>query len=119
MFIGVYMIMVFDPQIQFNDGFYDLIHVKMPKGSVLQPEFPPLWDAEPTLWPASSMSLVVHWAITPRDGDGGWLRLEPPFFILWRRQRWVSVPVDGNSVRWYSPDAAGGGNDGHSWGPLF
>jgi N-methylhydantoinase B len=40
MFIGVYMIMVFDPQILFNDGFYDLIHVTIPKGSLLQPEFP-------------------------------------------------------------------------------
>jgi N-methylhydantoinase B len=40
MFIGVYMIMVFDPQILFNDGFYDLIHVTIPRGSLLQPEFP-------------------------------------------------------------------------------
>ena len=40
MFIGVYMIMVFDPQILFNDGFYDLIHVTMPKGSLLNPNFP-------------------------------------------------------------------------------
>ena len=40
MFIGVYMIMVFDPQILFNDGFYDLIHVTLPKGSLLHPEFP-------------------------------------------------------------------------------
>ena len=27
MFIGVYLIMVFDPQILFNDGFYPLLHV--------------------------------------------------------------------------------------------
>ena len=40
MFIGVYMIMVFDPQILFNDGFYDLIHVTLPKGSLVQPDFP-------------------------------------------------------------------------------
>ncbi|MDP6816310.1 MAG: hydantoinase B/oxoprolinase family protein, partial [Alphaproteobacteria bacterium] len=40
MFIGVYMIMVFDPQILFNDGFYDLIHVTMPDGSLLHPDFP-------------------------------------------------------------------------------
>ena len=40
MFIGVYMIMVFDPQILFNDGFYDLIHVTLPKGSLLHPDFP-------------------------------------------------------------------------------
>ena len=40
MFFGIYMIMVFDPQIMFNDGFYDLIEVKIPEGSLLKPEFP-------------------------------------------------------------------------------
>jgi N-methylhydantoinase B len=32
--------MVFDPQIMFNDGFYDLIDVKIPEGSLLKPKFP-------------------------------------------------------------------------------
>ena len=40
MFFGIYMIMVFDPQILFNDGFYDLIDVKIPEGSLLKPRFP-------------------------------------------------------------------------------
>lgn len=40
MFFGIYMIMVFDPQILFNDGFYDLIDVRIPKGSLLKPVFP-------------------------------------------------------------------------------
>ena len=40
MFAGVYMIMVFDPQILFNDGFYDLVDVRIPKRSLLKPEFP-------------------------------------------------------------------------------
>ena len=40
MFIGVYLIMVFDPQILFNDGFYPLLHVTLPEGSLLQPKFP-------------------------------------------------------------------------------
>jgi N-methylhydantoinase B len=40
MFFGIYMIMVFDPQILFNDGFYDLIDVRIPEGSLLKPEFP-------------------------------------------------------------------------------
>ena len=31
MFIGIYLIMVNDPQILFNDGFYPLLHVVMPK----------------------------------------------------------------------------------------
>jgi N-methylhydantoinase B len=40
MFFGIYMIMVFDPQILFNDGFYDLIEVRIPNGSLLKPHFP-------------------------------------------------------------------------------
>jgi N-methylhydantoinase B len=40
MFFGIYMIMVFDPQILFNDGFYDLVDVRIPEGSLLKPKFP-------------------------------------------------------------------------------
>jgi N-methylhydantoinase B len=40
MFFGIYMIMVFDPQILFNDGFYPLIDVRIPEGSLLKPRFP-------------------------------------------------------------------------------
>lgn len=40
MFFGIYMIMVFDPQILFNDGFYDLVEVRIPDGSLLKPKFP-------------------------------------------------------------------------------
>jgi N-methylhydantoinase B len=40
MFFGIYMIMVFDPAILFNDGFYDLIDVRIPEGSLLKPRYP-------------------------------------------------------------------------------
>jgi len=40
MFFGIYMIMVFDPQILFNDGFYDLVDVRIPEGTLLKPKFP-------------------------------------------------------------------------------
>jgi N-methylhydantoinase B len=40
MFCGVYMIMVFDPQIMFNDGFYDLMDVRIPAGTLLKPHAP-------------------------------------------------------------------------------
>ncbi len=40
MFFGIYMIMVFDPQILFNDGYYDLIDVRIPDCSLLKPKFP-------------------------------------------------------------------------------
>ncbi len=40
MFCGVFMIMVFDPQILFNDGFYDLMEVRIPEGTLLKPRKP-------------------------------------------------------------------------------
>ncbi len=40
MFCGVYMIMIYDPQIMFNDGFYDLMEVRIPEGTLLKPRFP-------------------------------------------------------------------------------
>jgi len=40
MFCGVFMIMVFDPQIMFNDGFYELMEVRIPEGSLLKPRHP-------------------------------------------------------------------------------
>lgn len=40
MFFGIYMIMVFDPQILFNDGFYDLVETRIPDGSLLKPTYP-------------------------------------------------------------------------------
>lgn len=40
MFAGVFMIMVFDPQIMFNDGFYDLMEVRIPEGCLLKPRHP-------------------------------------------------------------------------------
>ena len=40
MFCGAYMIVVFDPSIIFNDGFYPLIDVRIPEGSLLRPRRP-------------------------------------------------------------------------------
>ncbi|MEM1144837.1 MAG: hydantoinase B/oxoprolinase family protein [Pseudomonadota bacterium] len=40
MFFGSFTINVVDPQIVFNDGFYDLVDVRIPEGSLLKPRFP-------------------------------------------------------------------------------
>jgi N-methylhydantoinase B len=40
MFCGTFMISVFDPQILFNDGFYDLMEVRIPDGCLLKPRRP-------------------------------------------------------------------------------
>lgn len=40
MFFGSFTINLFDPQILFNDGFYDLVDVRIPPGSLLKPDYP-------------------------------------------------------------------------------
>lgn len=40
MFFGSFTINLVDPQILFNDGFYDLVDVRIPEGSLLKPHFP-------------------------------------------------------------------------------
>ena len=40
MFFGSIFINQVDPQIPFNDGFYDMVDVRIPDGSLLKPHFP-------------------------------------------------------------------------------
>ena len=40
MFCGTFMISAFDPQILFNDGFYDYMDVRIPEGCLLKPVRP-------------------------------------------------------------------------------
>ncbi len=40
MFFGSFTINVVDPHIVFNDGFYDLVDVTIPEGTLLKPKFP-------------------------------------------------------------------------------
>ncbi len=40
MFFGAFTINLFDPHILFNDGFYELVDVRIPEGSLLKPKFP-------------------------------------------------------------------------------
>ena len=120
MFIGVYMIMVFDPQILFNDGFYDLIHVTLPRGSLVHPNFPaPLgcrthalarqFDVlggalsrhAPEMATAAGYGSSPHFLYSGVDGDGQSFQLME---ILYGG-------IPGRPI--------GDGMDGHSWWPLF
>jgi N-methylhydantoinase B len=94
MFFGIYMIMVFDPQILFNDGFYDLIDVRIPKGSLLKPEFPAalsgrthalgrifdilgglLGQKTPEFLNAAGFSSSPHLFYSGNDKKGAWFQL--------------------------------------------
>ena len=94
MFFGIYMIMVFDPQILFNDGFYDLIDVRIPEGSLLKPRFPAalsgrthalgrlfdilgglLGQKTPEFLNAAGFSSSPHLFYAGTDKDGKWFQL--------------------------------------------
>ena len=120
MFIGVYMIMVFDPQILFNDGFYDIIHVTLPKGSILHPDFPAALGSRthalarqfdvlggalsrnaPEMATAAGYGSSPHFLYSGKDAEGR------PFQLM----EILYGGIPGRPV--------GDGMDGHSWWPLF
>ena len=94
MFAGVYMIMVFDPQILFNDGFYDLMEVRIPAGSLLKPIKPAalscrthalgrifdilgglLGQGNPQFMCAAGFSDSPHFMYSGYDKNGDWYQL--------------------------------------------
>ncbi|GEQ98477.1 5-oxoprolinase [Iodidimonas gelatinilytica] len=94
MFFGIYMIMVFDPQILFNDGFYPLVDVRIPDGSLLKPKFPAalscrthalgrifdilgglLGQRQPQFLNAAGFSSSPHLMFSGYNPDGSWFQL--------------------------------------------
>ena len=94
MFAGVYMIMVFDPQILFNDGFYDLMEVRIPPGTLLKPRKPAalscrthalgrifdilgglLGQGNPQFLCAAGFSDSPHFMYSGHDQRGEWFQL--------------------------------------------
>lgn len=120
MFVGVYMIMVFDPQILYNDGFYDAIEVHVPEGSLLKPRFPAalscrthalgrvadilgavLGQRHPEFLNAAGFSSSPHLMYSGWRRDGEWYQLYQIGF----------GGIPGRPV--------GDGPDGHSLWPSF
>lgn len=120
MFIGVYMIMVFDPQILFNDGFYDLIHVSMPKGSLLNPNFPaPLGCRTHTL---SRQFDVLGGALSknaPEMATAAGYGSSPYFFYTGTDRNGRYFQLMEISFGGIPGRPIGDGMDGHAWWPLF
>ncbi|HEY1748342.1 MAG TPA: hydantoinase B/oxoprolinase family protein [Xanthobacteraceae bacterium] len=120
MFIGVYMIMVFDPQILFNDGFYDLIHVTLPKGSLLHPNFPASLGSRTHAlsrqfdvlggalsYNAPEMATAAGYGSSPHFLYSGVDKAGRPFQLM----EILYGGIPGRPI--------GDGMDGHSWWPLF
>ncbi len=120
MFVGVYLILIYDPQILFNDGFYDLIQVTIPEGTLLKPRPPAalscrthalgrifdvfgggLSKGAPLYWPGAGFSSSPHMMYSGYDRKGDWFQLYQIGF----------GGVPGRPV--------GDGMDGHSMWPNF
>jgi len=120
LFFGVYMIMAFDPEILFNEGFYDLFEIVLPEGSLLNPRFPAalgnrlnthtrffdcqagaLGQRAPHLSMAAGYGTSPHFIYTGVDQNDKYFQVMELLF--------GGVPGRPR----------GDGLDGHAWWPLF
>ncbi|MDP6561034.1 MAG: hydantoinase B/oxoprolinase family protein, partial [Candidatus Binatia bacterium] len=117
--VGVYLIMVHDPQILFNDGYQELMEVILPEGSLLKPRFPAalgnrthalarifdvlcgcLGQRAPQFSTAAGFSTSPHLIYSGLDAEGSWFQL-------------LEICYGGIPGR-----PIGDGIDGHSMWPL-
>ncbi|WP_187968215.1 hydantoinase B/oxoprolinase family protein [Aquibium microcysteis] len=120
MFFGAFTINLFDPQILFNDGFYDLVNVHIPEGCILKPKKPAalscrthmlgrifdlmgglLGQGAPDALNAAGFSDSPHFMYSGFDENGEWYQL-------------FQIGFGGVPGR-----PAGDGPDGHSMWPAF
>ncbi len=120
MFFGSFTINLIDPQILFNDGFYDLVDVRIPEGTLLKPKFPAalsgrthalgrifdvmgglLGQSAPDYINAAGFSDSPHLFFSGYDEKGEWFQL-------------FQIGFGGIPGR-----PAGDGPDGHSLWPGF
>ena len=120
LFLGIYMIMAFDPGILFNDGIYEVFDVTLPEGSLLNPKFPaPLsnrLNVHTRLFDcvsgalgqnAPELSMAAGYGTSPSFVFSGYGASGEYF-------QFVELLFGGLPAR-YRAD----GLDGHSWWPLF
>jgi N-methylhydantoinase B len=120
MFFGVYLIMVFDPAILFNEGYNDVFEVILPEGSLLNPKFPAplsnrlnihtrffdcqsgaLGQKAPELAMAAGYGTSPYFVYHGEDENGDYFQMVELLF----------GGLPGREI--------GDGLDGHSWWPLF
>lgn len=120
MFLGAFFINLFDPQILFNDGFYELVDVRIPEGCILKPRRPAalscrthllgrifdvmgglLGQGAPEALNAAGFSDSPHLMYSGYDRNGDWYQL-------------FQIGFGGIPGR-----PSGDGPDGHSLWPSF
>jgi N-methylhydantoinase B len=121
MFVGVFLIMAFAPDVVFNDGYSDIINVEIPDGSVLKPEFPAPLGNRLTLMARHfdvfgavfSKMLGLEFAVSGSYGTS------PNFVYSGTDSRGENYQILEILYGGIPARPAGDGLDGHSWWPLF
>lgn len=120
MFVGIYLIMAFDPEILFNDGFNDLIEVVLPEGTIIRPTFPaPLGLLNITLARQLDVVQGVLAACAPEYAAGAGYGSSPAMTYSGADESGEYFQLSEISYGGLPGRPHGDGLDGHSWWPLF
>jgi N-methylhydantoinase B len=120
MFMGVFLIMAFSPDLVFNDGYYDLINVTFPENSVLRPDFPAPVGNRLTLM-ARQFDVVgaVFSKALAQFAVSGSYGTSPNFIFAGTDEDGKEFQVLEILYGGIPARPVGDGLDGHSWWPLF
>ncbi|KAK9782804.1 putative 5-oxoprolinase [Seiridium cardinale] len=118
MFIGIYLITVFDPQTVVNDGFHDLVDVDIPKGTLLNPVRPGALSTRTHLL-GRVMDLIsgLFGQVTPEFMTAGGFSDSPHFMYSGFREdgsSWLLYQISFGGI---PGRPIGDGMDGHSLWP--
>jgi N-methylhydantoinase B len=120
MFFAIYLIMAFDSEILFNDGYSDLFELTLPEGSLVNPTFPaPLGLLNLTLARQFDVFQGVLAQCAPEYAAGAGYGSSPAMTFSGVDADGVEFQLEEISFGGLPGRPAGDGLDGHSWWPLF
>ncbi len=119
-YVGSFLINIYDPEIVYNEGFYNLLHVNIPQGSLLRPDFPAALGSR--LHMMSRMFDCMSGALSlnsPENSPAADYGSSPHFLYSGKDEQnrdfnLVEILFGGLPGR-----PIGDGIDGHSWIPAF
>ena len=120
MFIGSYLIAVFDPAINFNDGFYDVLHINTPEGCMMRPIAPAALGCRTHA--LSRLFDVLGGVLslkTPENSTAAGYGTSPYFIFSGKDQNGKSFHLMEVMYGGLPGRPHADGIDGHSWWPAF
>ncbi len=120
MFMGVFLIMAFAPDLVFNDGYYDVVNVTIPENSVLRPEFPaPVGNRLSLMARQFDVVGAVFSKALAQFAVSGSYGTSPNFVFAGSDENGEPFQVLEILYGGIPARPAGDGLDGHTWWPMF